>query len=70
MFIAYRACISGFTNGCRPLLELDRAPLKGKYLGTILCAAAVDADDGMFPLAIVVADIESDENLNWFLLEL
>ncbi|XP_010501714.1 PREDICTED: uncharacterized protein LOC104778986 [Camelina sativa] len=70
LFVAYQACISGFTSGCRPLLELDRAYLKGKYLGTMLCAAAVDADDGLFPLAIAVVDIESDENWMWFLSEL
>ncbi|XP_019092141.1 PREDICTED: uncharacterized protein LOC104747971 [Camelina sativa] len=70
LFIAYQACILGFTSGCRPLLELDRAYLKGKYLGTMLCAAAVDADYGLFPLAIAVVDIESDENWMWFLSEL
>ncbi|XP_010558587.1 PREDICTED: uncharacterized protein LOC104827178 [Tarenaya hassleriana] len=70
LFIAYRACISGFVSGCRPLLEIDRAHLKGKYLGTILCAAAVDAGDGLFPLAIAIVDVESDENWMWFVSEL
>ncbi|CAA7042433.1 unnamed protein product [Microthlaspi erraticum] len=70
LFIAYRACISGFFSARRPLLELDRAHLKGKYLGAILCAAAVDADEGLFPLAIAVVDNESDENWSWFLSEL
>ncbi|KAJ1413815.1 Zinc finger, PMZ-type [Sesbania bispinosa] len=32
LFISYRASIYGFINACRPLLELDRAHLKGKYL--------------------------------------
>ncbi|XP_027351685.1 uncharacterized protein LOC113862731 isoform X2 [Abrus precatorius] len=50
--------------------ELDRAHLKGKYLGTLLCAAAVDADDALFPLAIAVVDTESDENWMWFMSEL
>uniref|UniRef100_A0A1J3EJ93 SWIM-type domain-containing protein n=1 Tax=Noccaea caerulescens TaxID=107243 RepID=A0A1J3EJ93_NOCCA len=70
LFIAYRACISGFFSARRPLLELDRAHLKGKYLGAILCAAAVDADEGLFPLAIAVVDNESNENWSWFLSEL
>ncbi|CAN6864664.1 unnamed protein product [Brassica oleracea] len=69
LFIAYRACISGFFSSFRPLLELDRAHLKGKYLGAILCAAAVDADEGLFPLAIAVVDNESGENWSWFLSE-
>lgn len=70
LFISYRAAIYGFINACRPLLELDRAHLKGKYLGTFLCAAAVDADDALFPLAIAVVDVESDENWMWFMSEL
>ncbi|KAE8733671.1 putative Short-chain dehydrogenase-reductase B [Hibiscus syriacus] len=45
-----------------PLLELDKAELKGKYLGALLCAAAVDADDALFPLAIAIVDVESDDN--------
>lgn len=33
LFVSYRASIYGFINACRPLLELDKAQLKGKYLG-------------------------------------
>lgn len=70
LFISYRAAIYGFINACRPLLELDRVHLKGKYLGTLFCAAAVDADDALFPLAIAIVDVESDENWMWFMSEL
>ncbi|XP_011007163.1 PREDICTED: uncharacterized protein LOC105112936 isoform X2 [Populus euphratica] len=70
LFISYRASIYGFINACRPLLELDRAHLKGKYLGTLLCAAAVDANDALFPLAIAIVDVENDENWMWFMSEL
>ncbi|KAM6577255.1 hypothetical protein CsatB_029092 [Cannabis sativa] len=70
LFISYRASIYGFINACRPLLELDKANLKGKYLGTILCASAVDSDDALFPLAIAIVDGESDENWMWFMSEL
>lgn len=70
LFISYRASIYGFLNACRPLLELDKADLKGKYLGALLCASAVDADGGLFPLAIAVVDVESDENWMWFMSEL
>lgn len=70
LFISYRASIYGFINACRPLLELDSAQLKGKYLGTLLCAAGVDADDALFPLGIAIVDTESDENWMWFMSEL
>ncbi|CAA6673278.1 unnamed protein product [Spirodela intermedia] len=70
LFISYRASISGFLHACRPLLELDKAQLKGKYLGTLLCASAVDADDALFPLAFAVVDAETEANWMWFLSEL
>lgn len=70
VFISYQASIYGFLNACRPLLEIDRAHLKGKYLGALLCAAAIDADDALFPLAIAIVDVESDENWMWFMSEL
>ncbi|GMG99891.1 hypothetical protein Nepgr_001731 [Nepenthes gracilis] len=70
LFVSYWASIYGFINACRPLLELDRAHLKGKYLGTLLCASAIDADDALFPLAVAIVDMESDENWMWFMSEL
>lgn len=70
LFVSYRAAIYGFINACRPLLELDRVHLKGKYLGTMFCAAAIDADGELFPLAMAVVDGESDENWMWFMSEL
>ncbi|KAJ3680031.1 hypothetical protein LUZ60_016309 [Juncus effusus] len=70
LFISYRASIYGFLNACRPLLEIDKAQLKGKYLGSLLCASGVDADHAMYPLAFAVVDVESDENWMWFLSEL
>ncbi|GFY96854.1 hypothetical protein Acr_11g0011600 [Actinidia rufa] len=70
LLISFRASIYGFINACRPLLELDKAHLKGKYLGALLCAAAVDADDALYPLAIAIVDVESDENWIWFMSEL
>lgn len=70
LFVSFRASIYGFLNGCRPLLEIDKADLKGKYLGTLLCASAIDADHMMFPLAFGIVDSESDDNWNWFISEL
>ncbi|KAI3847009.1 hypothetical protein MKW92_019951 [Papaver armeniacum] len=70
LFVSYRASIYGFIKSCRPLLELDRTQLRGKYLGSLLCAAAVDAEDTLFPLAFAIVESESDENWMWFLSEL
>ncbi|KMZ56049.1 Mutator-like transposase-like protein [Zostera marina] len=70
LFISYQASIYGFLNACRPLLELDRAELKGKYLGSLLCASAIDAEDTVFPLAFAIVGSESGDNWMWFLSEL
>ncbi|XP_024994973.1 uncharacterized protein LOC112528230 isoform X2 [Cynara cardunculus var. scolymus] len=64
-FVSFHASISGFQQGCRPLLFLDDIPLDAKYQGTLLIATAADGDDGVFPLAFAVVDDETDDD-NWF----
>ncbi|GAB2282299.1 hypothetical protein Dimus_039535 [Dionaea muscipula] len=69
LFISFQASIHGFLNGCRPLLGLDRAVLKSKYLGTLLLAASFDGDGALFPLAFGVVEEENEPNWMWFLSE-
>nr|XP_043608881.1 uncharacterized protein LOC122580681 [Erigeron canadensis] len=70
VFVSFHASISGFLNGCRPLIFLDDIPLDSKYQGTLLMATAADGDDGVFPLAFAVVDDETDDNWHWFLSQL
>ncbi|XP_078436837.1 uncharacterized protein LOC144707542 [Wolffia australiana] len=70
LFISFYASIFGFVNACRPLIGLDRSPLKSKYLGTLLLASGFDGDGALFPLAFAVVDEENEENWIWFLSEL
>ncbi|GAB4830477.1 hypothetical protein Ancab_040688 [Ancistrocladus abbreviatus] len=70
LFVSFQASIHGFLNGCRPLLGLDRAVLKSKYLGTLLLATGFDGDGAVFPLAFGVVDEENDDSWMWFLSEL
>lgn len=70
LFISFHAAISGFQQGCRPLLFLDSTPLNSKYQGMLLTATAPDGDDGAFPVAFAVVDAETDDNWAWFLVEL
>lgn len=70
LFISFQASIYGFLNACRPLIGLDRTPLKSKYLGTLLLATGFDGDGALFPLAFGVVDEENDDNWMWFLSEL
>ncbi|KAL4324050.1 hypothetical protein GQ457_11G016160 [Hibiscus cannabinus] len=70
LFISFHASLSGFVQGCRPLLFLDSIPLKSKYQGMLLTATAADGDDGVFPVAFAVVDAETNDNWHWFLLQL
>ncbi|RVW95664.1 hypothetical protein CK203_031605 [Vitis vinifera] len=57
LFIGHAFSIQGFTMGCRLVLAIDSCHLSGPYKGALLSAIAYDADDGMFPLALGVANI-------------
>ncbi|GMH28620.1 hypothetical protein Nepgr_030463 [Nepenthes gracilis] len=70
LFISFHASITGFQQGCRPLLFLDSNPLNSKYQGELLSATAADGNDDVFPLAFAVVDSVSNNNWRWFLKEL
>ncbi|KAM3374531.1 hypothetical protein P3S68_013245 [Capsicum galapagoense] len=69
-FFSLHASIHGFKHGCRPLIFLEATSLRSKYKETLLTATAVDADDGFFPVAFAVIDIENDDSWRWFLEQL
>ncbi|CAH9056671.1 unnamed protein product [Cuscuta epithymum] len=70
LFFSFSAAVNGFKNGCRPLIFLEALPLRSKYKETLLTANAVDADDGFFPVAFAIVDIESGDSWQWFLEQL
>lgn len=70
LFVSFHSCLYGFEQGCRPLLFLDSIFLKSKYQGSLLAATAADGDDGFFPVAFAIVDMESDDNWHWFLQQL
>lgn len=70
LFVSFHCLIHGFQNGCRPLLFLESTSLKSKYQEMLLTATAVDADDGFFPVAFGIVDIENYDNWLWFLEQL
>ncbi|CAI0388837.1 unnamed protein product [Linum tenue] len=70
LFISYRALVEGFQNGCRPVLYLDSTPLRSKHHEILLTASALDGDDGIFPVAYAIVDIENKDSWHWFLVQL
>ncbi|XP_078439733.1 uncharacterized protein LOC144709928 [Wolffia australiana] len=70
IFVAFRASLHGFEYGCRPLVFLDRVPLKENTHLKLLAAAAVDGDNAVFPVAFAAVEAESPESWAWFLEQL
>ncbi|XP_034229322.1 uncharacterized protein LOC117638292 [Prunus dulcis] len=61
--VAYK---KGFLEGCRPVIGVDGCHLKGPYPGQILTTVGVDGNNGYFPVAYAVVDIESKDSWIWF----
>jgi hypothetical protein len=56
-----------FLEGCRPVIGLDGCFLKGPYKGILLVAIGRDANNNMYPIAIVIVESETKDNWTWFL---
>ncbi|KAF7844335.1 uncharacterized protein G2W53_001240 [Senna tora] len=67
IFVCLTACREGFLKGCRPFFGLDGCHLKGPYGGVVLCAVSLNANNGLFPIAFAVAEVESKESWSYFL---
>lgn len=70
IFVSFHASLRGFEYGCRPLIFLDRIPLKENTHLKLLAAASVDGDDGIFPVAFAAVEAETPESWIWFLEQL
>lgn len=70
LFVAFQATMFGFLNGCRPLLFLEASYIRSDYQEILLTATAVDGNDGFFPVAFAVVDVENSDNWHWFLEQL
>ena len=54
----------------RPLLIIDAAHLKGRYLGTNLVVVGMDGNNQIIPIATGVSQGETNESWTWFLSKL
>ncbi|CAL9006347.1 unnamed protein product [Prunus brigantina] len=67
IYIRLAGSKKGFLEGCRLVVGVDGCHLKGPYSGQILTTVGVDGNNGMFPLAYAVVEIESKASWIWFL---
>ena len=63
---AFGPSIAGFQY-CRPLLSNNSTHLFGKYKDIRLIATGVDAKGGLFPLAFVAVEEETQAIWHWFI---
>ena len=67
IFISFAAMWKGFVGGCRPLIGVDGAHLKGDYGGVLLSAVSLDANNEIFPIAYAIVSVEDKDNWSFFL---
>ena len=67
LYMCLDACKRGFLLGCRPVIFLDGCHIKTRYRGQLLAAVGVDPNNCIFPIAIVVVEVEDTPNWVWFL---
>ena len=70
MFLSFEAQKIGFMEGCRPFIGVDGCHLKGPFGGVLLSAVALDANSGLFPLAVCICEKENQASWEWFLYNL
>ncbi|GKV51891.1 hypothetical protein SLEP1_g58509 [Rubroshorea leprosula] len=70
MYVCFSAMKKGFIAGCRRVIGLDGAFLKGPHKGELLTAVGRDANDQMYPIAWGIVEVEKEESWLWFLEEL
>ncbi|KAE8691585.1 hypothetical protein F3Y22_tig00110889pilonHSYRG00151 [Hibiscus syriacus] len=67
LFIAIGAAIRSFITCMHPVIIVDRAHLKGRYLGVNLLAVVMDANNGILPIAYGVGKSETSDSWTWFM---
>ena len=66
VFWTFGACVKGFKH-CRPIIQIDRTHLYGKYKGKLLIGISIDTNGHIFPLVFVIVEEESQDSWSWFL---
>ena len=69
VFWTFGQCKEAFKY-CKPIIQVDRTFLYGKYRGTLLMATTQDVNSHVLPLAFVVVEGETLTAWSWFLAHL
>ncbi|XP_030479245.1 uncharacterized protein LOC115696487 [Cannabis sativa] len=64
MYICFVGLRDGFNARCRPLIGLDGCYIKGPRKGQLLTAIGIDAENGIYPVAFAIVEIENKETWN------
>ncbi|XP_022858231.1 uncharacterized protein LOC111379130 [Olea europaea var. sylvestris] len=59
--------LENFDGCCRRVIGVDDCFLKTELGGQLLTAVGVDANNGMYPVAYAVVEVENGDNWKWFL---
>ncbi|KAK3185130.1 hypothetical protein Dsin_032416 [Dipteronia sinensis] len=54
IFLSFEPQKVGFLEGCRPFIGVDECHLKGPFGGVLLSAVSLDANNGLFPIAVCI----------------
>ncbi|XP_071718142.1 uncharacterized protein [Rutidosis leptorrhynchoides] len=65
-YMSIGAATRSFVNYARPVIIVDGAHLKSRYLGTNLIDVAMDANNGILPLAYGIEVGETTDHWTWF----
>ncbi|KAL0313985.1 UNVERIFIED_CONTAM: hypothetical protein Sangu_2242900 [Sesamum angustifolium] len=57
-FMDLKALRDGFLEGCSPFIGFDGCHMKGPYGGVLLAAVGLDGNNGLYPLAFVVVEVD------------
>ena len=67
IYICLGALKSGWKEGCRRIIGLDGAFLKGVCKGILLSCISKDGNNQIYPVAWAVVDKETKDTWSWFL---
>ncbi|KAK3229899.1 hypothetical protein Dsin_001780 [Dipteronia sinensis] len=59
MFLSFEPQRVGFLEDCRPFIGVDKCHLKRPFGGVLLSAVSLDANSGLFPLAVCICEKET-----------